>query len=125
MVQLQLDENGLRQGHQVRSKEKAEGKQLKKSHNLGFSKVLPLEFLIVVKINMPFQATPVPSYPLHDRRDWGSERMNACPQEGDNKESRRSNLESLPSAEGACGGNRIRVVNVTSVSPPMGVLLLL
>lgn len=56
------------------------------THNLAFSKVLPLEFLIAVKINRPFKVTHVPSDPLHDRREWGHERTNKCPCKGDNKE---------------------------------------
>lgn len=56
------------------------------THKLAFSKMLPLELLIAVKINMPFKGTHVPSGPLHDRRDWGGERINQCAWKGDNKE---------------------------------------
>lgn len=49
-------------------------------------KVFLLEFLIEVKINMPFTVTHVPSDPVHHRRGWGSENMKKCPQKGDNKE---------------------------------------
>lgn len=49
-------------------------------------KVFLLEFLMEVKINMPFTVTHVPSDPVHHRRGWGSENMKKCPQKGDNKE---------------------------------------
>lgn len=49
-------------------------------------KVFLLEFLIEVKINMPFKVTHVPSDPVRHRRGWGSENMKKCPQKGDNKE---------------------------------------
>ena len=48
--------------------------------------MLPLEFLIAVKINMPFKVTHVPSDPVHHRRGWDNERIKECPQKGDNKE---------------------------------------
>ena len=49
-------------------------------------KVFLLEFLIEVKINMPFKVTHVPSDPDLHRWGWGSENMKKCPQKGDNKE---------------------------------------
>lgn len=49
-------------------------------------KVFLQEFLIEVKINMPFKVTHVPSDRVGHRRGWGSKNMKKCPQKGDNKE---------------------------------------
>lgn len=76
---------GLKGDQIRRNKEKTEGEQLKKkhdSHSLAFTKVLPLEFLIALKINMTFKVTHVPSDPVYHISDWGSERINKCPQKG-------------------------------------------
>lgn len=56
------------------------------SHNLAFSEVLPLEFLIVVEINIPFKVTHALSDPVQHRRGWGVKRIAKYPWKGDNKE---------------------------------------
>lgn len=64
--------------------------------NLFFSLVLPSTIItIVIKINISFKVTHLPSDPADHRRGWGSERINECPEKKDNKEREQDALHKM------------------------------
>lgn len=66
----------------------------------------------------------MPSAPLHDRRDWGGERINQCAWKGDNKE-REEEVALEPFSLQRMLVEEFGSICKRFVSPQMGVLFFL